>query len=85
MKVLLRLKQWRYYLTCDRDQKNNVCKFFVSEEILPQTLSVLQTRSAPIGELVVGNHQEFDFLLNFTRQYFNIQESMVKYMTTLIL
>lgn len=46
-----------------RDQKkNNVCKFFVSEEILPQTLSVLQTRSTPIGvELVVGNHQEFNF------------------------
>jgi glycine dehydrogenase len=30
-------------------KKNNVCKFFVSEEILPQTLSVLQTRSTPIG------------------------------------
>jgi glycine dehydrogenase len=46
-----------------RDQKkNSVNKFFVSEEILPQTLSVLQTRSAPVGiELVVGNHQEFDF------------------------
>ena len=46
-----------------RDQKkNNVCKFFVSEEILPQTLSVLQTRSTPVSvELVVGNHQEFDF------------------------
>ena len=50
-----------------RDQKkNNVCKFFVSEEILPQTLSVLQTRSTPIGvELVVGNHQEFDFSTDF--------------------
>jgi glycine dehydrogenase len=50
-----------------RDQKkNNVCKFFVSEEILPQTLSVLQTRSAPIGvELVIGNHQEFDFSKEF--------------------
>ncbi|WP_367773515.1 aminomethyl-transferring glycine dehydrogenase [Flavobacterium sp. WC2421] len=50
-----------------RDQKkNNVCKFFVSEEILPQTLSVLQTRSAPIGvELVIGNHQEFDFSEEF--------------------
>ena len=50
-----------------RDQKkNNVCKFFVSEEILPQTLSVLQTRSTPIGvELVVGNHQEFDFSAEF--------------------
>lgn len=46
-----------------RDQKkNNVNKFFVSEEILPQTLSVLQTRSTPIGiELVVGNHESFDF------------------------
>ncbi|NJM79650.1 MAG: aminomethyl-transferring glycine dehydrogenase [Flavobacterium sp.] len=50
-----------------RDQKkNNVCKFFVSEEILPQTLSVLQTRSTPIGvELVVGNHQEFNFSSEF--------------------
>ncbi|MFV8352422.1 aminomethyl-transferring glycine dehydrogenase [Flavobacterium sp. XS2P14] len=46
-----------------RDQKkNNTNKFFVSEEILPQTLSVLQTRSTPIGvELVVGNHESFDF------------------------
>lgn len=47
----------------DRSQKKaTVNKFFVSEEILPQTLSVLQTRAIPIGiELVVGNHQEFDF------------------------
>jgi glycine dehydrogenase len=46
-----------------RDQKkSDVNKFFVSEEILPQTISVLQTRSAPIGvELVIGNHEEFDF------------------------
>ncbi|MBC7606674.1 MAG: aminomethyl-transferring glycine dehydrogenase [Burkholderiales bacterium] len=43
-------------------KKNTVNKFFVSEEILPQTLSVLQTRSTPIGvELVVGNHETFDF------------------------
>src|SRR5690606_802128 len=50
-----------------RDQKkNNVNKFFVSEEILPQTLSVLQTRSTPIGvELVVGNHENFDFSEEF--------------------
>jgi glycine dehydrogenase len=50
-----------------RDQKkNNVNKFFVSEEILPQTLSVLQTRSTPIGvELVIGNHEEFDFSGDF--------------------
>ncbi len=46
-----------------RDQKKaEVNKFFVSEEILPQTLSLLQTRSTPIGiELVVGSHEEFDF------------------------
>lgn len=50
-----------------RDQKkNNVNKFFVSEEILPQTLSVLQTRSNPIGiELVVGNHKDFAFSKEF--------------------
>lgn len=50
-----------------RDQKkNNVSKFFVSEEILPQTLSVLQTRSTPLNiELVVGNHETFDFSTHF--------------------
>jgi glycine dehydrogenase len=50
-----------------RDQKkSNANKFFVSEEILPQTLSVLQTRSTPKGiELVVGNHENFDFSTDF--------------------
>jgi glycine dehydrogenase len=50
-----------------RDQKkNNVNKFFVSEEILPQTLSILQTRSNPIGiELVIGNHKDFEFSSEF--------------------
>jgi glycine dehydrogenase len=50
-----------------RDQKkNNVTKFFVSEEILPQTLSVLQTRSTPLNiELVVGNHETFTFSSDF--------------------
>lgn len=43
-------------------KKAGAAKFFVSEEILPQTLAVLQTRSEPIGiELVVGNHETFDF------------------------
>lgn len=47
-------------------KKASVNKFFVSEEILPQTLSVLQTRAIPIGiELVVGNHEEFDFSEEF--------------------
>jgi len=47
-------------------KKANVSKFFVSEEILPQTLSVLQTRATPIGiDLVIGNHEEFDFSEEF--------------------
>ncbi len=47
----------------DRSQKkNNVVKFFVSEEIFPQTVSLLETRSNPLGiELVKGNHKDFDF------------------------
>ncbi len=46
-----------------RDQKKQgVVRFFVSEEVLPQTMSLLQTRSAPIGiELIVGNPEDFDF------------------------
>ncbi len=50
-----------------RDQKKNaIVKFFVSEEVLPQTLSLLQTRSNPIGiKLVVGNHEEFTFGADF--------------------
>ena len=47
-------------------KKDGVAKFFVSDEILPQTLSVLQTRAIPIGiELVVGNHEEFNFSTDF--------------------
>ncbi len=47
-------------------KKNNITKFFVSEELFPQTLSVLQTRSIPIGiELVIGNHEEFNFSEDF--------------------
>ncbi len=47
----------------ERDQKKaGINKFFVSENILPQTLSLLQTRATPIGiELVVGNEEDFDF------------------------
>lgn len=50
-----------------RDQKKNgVLKFFVSEEVLPQTISLLQTRSTPLGiELVIGNHEEFQFETDF--------------------
>ncbi|MCH3880783.1 MULTISPECIES: aminomethyl-transferring glycine dehydrogenase [Tenacibaculum] len=51
----------------ERTQKKaNVNKFFISSAILPQTLSVLQTRATPIGiELVIGNHEDFDFSTDF--------------------
>ncbi len=47
-------------------KKAGANKFFVSEEILPQTLSVLETRAIPIGiELVIGDHEKFDFADEF--------------------
>ncbi len=51
----------------EREQKkNNVNRFFVSEEILPQNLALLQTRATPLGiELVVGDHEKFDFSSDF--------------------
>ncbi|TWO31781.1 aminomethyl-transferring glycine dehydrogenase [Seonamhaeicola sediminis] len=51
----------------ERDQKKaGINKFFVSDNILPQTLSLLKTRANPIGiELVVGNEKRFDFSSEF--------------------
>jgi glycine dehydrogenase len=46
--------------------KSETNKFFVSNELLPQTISVLKTRSIPLGiELVIGNHEFFDFSTDF--------------------
>ena len=58
------------YSLRDRAQKKkNIGKFFVSEQVLPQTISLLKTRSIPLGiELVIGNHQEFDF----SSEYFGV-------------
>src|SRR5690606_4114528 len=40
--------------------KNNVCRFFVSENCFPQTIDILRTRSKPLGiELIVGDEQLF--------------------------
>lgn len=45
--------------------KENAVTFFVSDEVLPQTISVLKTRSNPLGiELVFGNHETFEFTSN---------------------
>ena len=55
------------YAVRDRAQKKeHVNKFFISDAILPQTLSLLQTRANPIGiELVVGNENDFEFSNGF--------------------
>ncbi|MFT5628632.1 MAG: glycine dehydrogenase [Dokdonia sp.] len=51
----------------ERDQKKaGINKFFVSENILPQTLSLLTTRATPIGiELIIGSESDFDFSTEF--------------------
>ncbi len=51
------------FSTRSREQKKeNIHHFFVSEDVLPQTIAVLQTRSKPLGiELVFGNHETFEF------------------------
>ncbi|MFD0932490.1 aminomethyl-transferring glycine dehydrogenase [Psychroflexus salinarum] len=47
-------------------KKNNIVKFFVGENVLPQTLALLETRSEPLDiELVIGNPKDFDFDENY--------------------
>jgi len=62
------------YSVRSRDSvKENTVKFFVSDDIFPQTLSVLKTRAIPIGiNLVVGKTEEF----SFSNEYFG---AMVQY------
>ena len=49
-----------------KQKKAGINKFFVSQNILPQTLSLLQTRATPIGiELVIGEEETFDFSSEF--------------------
>ncbi len=46
-------------------KKGGANQFFVSNEVLPQTISILKTRSTPIGiELIFGNHSTFEFTSN---------------------
>ena len=55
-----------------RDQKKNDSNnFFISEDILPQTLALFKTRAEPIGiKLVVGNPDTFDFTSDFFGAFF---------------
>ncbi|MEN8886471.1 MAG: aminomethyl-transferring glycine dehydrogenase [Winogradskyella sp.] len=47
-------------------KKADVNKFFVSDLVLPQTISLLETRATPIGiELVIGNEAEFNLSEEF--------------------
>ncbi|WBL26155.1 aminomethyl-transferring glycine dehydrogenase [Zunongwangia sp. HGR-M22] len=51
----------------DRKQKkDNVNKFFISEQVLPQTISLIKTRAEFLGiEIVLGDHAEFDYSSDF--------------------
>ncbi|PIQ21036.1 MAG: glycine dehydrogenase (aminomethyl-transferring) [Cytophagales bacterium CG18_big_fil_WC_8_21_14_2_50_42_9] len=41
--------------------RKNAARFFVSEQVLPQTLDVLKSRATPLGiELIVSDHREFN-------------------------
>ncbi|MEM8927793.1 MAG: aminomethyl-transferring glycine dehydrogenase [Bacteroidota bacterium] len=49
-----------------QQKKDGVLKFFVSEEVMPQTLSLLKTRATPLNiALTVGNHEDFNFDSSF--------------------
>ncbi|WP_128330176.1 aminomethyl-transferring glycine dehydrogenase [Apibacter sp. HY039] len=46
--------------------KKDSNKFFVSEEVYPQTIAVVKTKAMGLGiEIVVGSHQEFTFDSSF--------------------
>ncbi|WP_417361780.1 aminomethyl-transferring glycine dehydrogenase [Galbibacter sp.] len=51
-----------------RDQKKNeAIKFFVSDQVLPQTISILKSHAEPLGiELCIDSNENFDF----SRAYF---------------
>ncbi|SNR62189.1 aminomethyl-transferring glycine dehydrogenase [Lutibacter flavus] len=52
--------------TRSRAQKKiDALQFFVSEEVLPQTIDILKTRSIPLGiELIFGDYLKFEFTEN---------------------
>ena len=58
-----------YALRPNDQKKKGLHRFFVDENVLPQTLAVLHTRSAPLGiELVTGNVSE----INHSESYFGV-------------
>ncbi len=78
-----------YSVRSRAQKKSEVNKFFVSEEVLPQTIDVLKSRALPLDiELVIGNHEELDFSNKFfgaflqypgkLGQVFNYEEFVAK-------
>jgi len=44
-----------------KKDKANAKKFFISDQVFPQTIDVIKSRSKPLGiELVIGNHQTIE-------------------------
>lgn len=60
------------YSVRSRDKKSkNAQLFFVDENVLPQTLSLLKTRATPLGiELYVGNPDTVEFTADFYGAFF---------------
>ncbi|MDA8758544.1 aminomethyl-transferring glycine dehydrogenase, partial [Flavobacteriaceae bacterium] len=60
------------YAVRSREQKKGEAnKFFISEDILPQSLAVLNTRALPLGiELVVGKAESTDFDTSFFAAFY---------------
>jgi glycine dehydrogenase len=49
-----------------QQKKDDVNKFFVSQDCLPQTIDILKTRSEPLGiEIIIADHNSFNFDSSF--------------------
>ena len=52
-------------------KKDNVCKFFVSDNSLKQTIALLETRAEPLGiEIVIGDPSKFNYSDDFFGCFF---------------
>jgi len=55
-----------FNIRTSEQKKNNICKFFVSSKVLPQTIAVIETRANPLGiEIIIDSEEEFDFSNEF--------------------
>ena len=51
----------------NREQKkNNISRFFISKNTLPQTISLLETRAEPLGiQIIIGDFENFNYDSSF--------------------